>query len=158
MKIMASKDFSPAKLQMKYYYIFNIYLLIIFAMAAALSPLIIYCPKVHKCGRYDTIGEFGYGYFLVSGIPLLFSVSVSICCYIRAGSRLKLIFYGDPTNSRDAPALVAYPAIMIFCWGPTLVWSILSTVMEIYVSLVVIPKVCLTIVQCMDFHQKHYKT
>ena len=145
MKIVASKDFSPAKLQMRYFCIFTMYLPIIIALAMVLSSLVVYCPEAKKCGRYETVGHFDYGYFLLSGVPLLFSVTASIFCYVRAGSRLKLIFYGDHTNSRDALVLVLYPAIMIFCWGPQLVWGLLSTTMRLNPSLVIIPKVCLAL-------------
>ena len=138
-----SKDFSPAARLMRYYYIFAAYLPIIISLVVVLSPLVVYNPDLQKCGRYETVGQFDYTYFLLSGMPLLLSCLLSIYFYLRTGCRLKTLFNGTAAKTRDALVLVLYPAIMIICWGPNLVWSLLSMAKTLDPALLVFPKVCL---------------
>lgn len=145
LKIVEAQDFSPSTMKMRYFYLIAVYLPLFLSLAMVLSPLVSYNTDNGKCGRYETVGQFDYAYFLISGMPLMFSWLLSIFFYLLTGCRLKILFVGTILKTREALFLVLYPIILIVCWGPNLAWSLISMITKPNSAYLVIPKTCLAL-------------
>ena len=143
MKIMEDNDFSSMPRLMRYYYLTAVYLPIGITLSFVLTPMVDYNPDIQRCGRYDTVGSFNFVYFLVGGVPLTTCCLLSIYFYMRTGCRLKALFAKGSVATRELLILVLYPAIMLFCWGPSMIQSFVTMITEPDQAYMVIPKICL---------------
>ena len=143
MKIMEANNFTPMEKLMKYYTTFSLSLPAIIALVFVSTPLVVYDPDDKRCGRYVTIGQFDYSYFLLSGVPLLLSCVMSIYFYLRTGWHIKSFLAKESGMARELLVLMVYPATMIVCWLPYLIWNLVYMFIDLDSTLAVIPKFCL---------------
>ena len=143
MKVMEANNFTPVERLGKYYTTFSLSLPAIIALVFVSTPLVVYNPDGKRCGRYVTIGQFDYSYFLLSGVPLLLSCVMSIYFYLRTGWHIKSFLAKESGMARELLVLMIYPATMIVCWLPYLIWSLVYMFIDLDRDLAVIPKFCL---------------
>ena len=122
LKIIETNDFVLVKSLMKYYIAFSTFVPIISSFTPWSTTLVIYDEDKQQCGRYEYINSFDYVYFIFSGLPMIICCMLSIYFYIRISCHLKTLF--STVKTQNLLAFMIYPAIMLICWLPSLIWTI----------------------------------
>lgn len=121
--IIDSSRTEVVKKYMKTYFFVAILLPILHSIGTEFTTYTVYDENTNTCIHTVVIGEVDWQYIFFTDTPLFICCCLSLYWYTKTVRRLKGLIANE--SGKELLTLGLYPAILIVCWGPMLVTSLM---------------------------------